>query len=138
MDRLPGESRMDHGAHILKATCLIAVSIANAFSKCTPEQNQEVRIAIQGWEAEMAKKADDATYVPALRDHKLSSMESQFGSEIDQCVDEYFMCRRKDCMRVGLNTCWSHNAPTTSPKVGGRGALQMPSVRVPVPAMEGQ
>ncbi len=39
----------------------------------------------------------------------LTDFEDQFMSEIVTGLDEYYICRKKDCLFVGLNTDWIEN-----------------------------
>eukprot|EP00974_Lingulodinium_polyedra_P013755 1333140-Lingulodinium_polyedra.AAC.1 len=56
-----------------------------------------------------------------------------------QGIDEWFVCRRFDCLRVGLNTHWTHNAEHHPPlqNDGGGGAVSVPALRAVLPPVDG-
>eukprot|EP00974_Lingulodinium_polyedra_P048331 4641612-Lingulodinium_polyedra.AAC.1 len=53
------------------------------------------------WEEERRKKSEAAAYVPQMQQWRLTDHEAQFLNE---------MRRRLDCLWVGRNTDWAHNA----------------------------
>eukprot|EP00974_Lingulodinium_polyedra_P120818 11176622-Lingulodinium_polyedra.AAC.1 len=57
---------------------------------------------------EFQREADYPTYVPALKGWSLQHHETQF-------LSEWFVCRRLDCLWVGLNTLWARNAERHPP-----------------------
>ena len=57
----------------------------------------------------MAKKAVDPTFIPTI---ELDLVEGchQYLSKIVEGLDEYFHCRRKDCLCIALATEWPNNS----------------------------
>jgi hypothetical protein len=62
--------------------------------------------ALGEWQQDLAAKAADPEFVPPLREVRLTDLEAQFVSRIVPGLDEFFLCRRRECLFVCRNIDW--------------------------------
>ena len=72
-----------------------------------PRTKEAALAAFRKWSMDLKKQADNPEYVGTMEvelwsDHKLA----EYTSELMQGVDDYYLCRKKDCALVLPNTHW--------------------------------
>ena len=75
------------------------------------QARQNAKAALAQWVEEWGKKAEDGTYCPSLQVTMTDEWLLQFISEILPGVNEYFLCRQRNCLVLTRNTDWLHNGP---------------------------
>ena len=110
IERDPNLTSKEHRRVVLAACKSFHSAYRKAFKAAAPLQQQAMEESIAWYEKEFEKKAADPTYVtpmdakPTLLIEALDDNWAQYFSEVYSGVDEYFCCRKTDCMWFGLNT----------------------------------
>ena len=115
-EREEGASRNEYRRRALEAVLIIAMAASKAYDEA-PEKDQEgYDEGFVLWHEDWQKKAEDPFSVPQLNTVLTRDCEAQFLSEVPPGVQEYYLCRHKDCMFVCRSTDWTHNAPQQPPR----------------------
>ena len=75
------------------------------------EVRKKAKASLEQWVAEWGRKAEDGTYTLSLKMTMTDDWLLQFISEIVPGVNEYFLCRQRNCLVLTRNTDWLHNVP---------------------------
>ena len=104
-----GESRQQWRQRVIGRLPMFAVTIATSFLKEPEEVQKERLVAIGRWRTEAEKEAKDPTYVPNIDTPKLADCAAQHFTKISEGIDDFFFCRRRDCLLVAPNHQWPNN-----------------------------
>ena len=107
--RHPGESRREFRKRIIQETAALAAALATGIARMAEKERGKATQALANWVTEWQKKAEDGTYVPKLEVTLLQDQVLQFASEVVPGVDEYYVCRQRECRILCRNTDWIHN-----------------------------
>ena len=108
--RPEGVSRKEHRKTVIQASVQIVTALTIGFQKLKLEQKFKCMVALDEWDEEWEKKTADPEYIPELDSKfKIQDFEAQFLSELVPGTDEFFLCRQRSCLYVGLNTDWVTN-----------------------------
>lgn len=105
--RKPGETSKAWRERVLEFTCRAATKLVMAFQGMPREKQRQVLQALKRWEGGWMKAVEELDYQPQLGievwdDH----MITQWSSELMKGVDEYYVCRRMDCLNVTTPVHW--------------------------------
>ena len=103
-DRYPGETKKAFRARILQATSHLASAVAAGMLRLDPASRAEAAAAVEEWVAEWQQKAEDGEYVPVLDKNKLEHQILQFADPVFPGIDEYYICRQRECRMLVRNT----------------------------------
>ena len=88
-ERAAGVSRKVHRKIVIRACVQIVSALIAGLLKMDDEQTRKCRQALEEWDEEWQKKADDPEYVPEIDpEYKIRDGEAQFLSEIVPGVEE--------------------------------------------------
>ncbi len=110
-ERQPGEARKAYRRRLLSRVCTIGTALVAGLQEMTKDQQDRLHTAMEEWQEDCRKKAENDEFVPILSSIHLSDFEAQFLSELVPGLDEYFLCRQRSCLAVTHNNTWIHNSP---------------------------
>lgn len=85
---------------------ILAKGLAVAVERARPVDRLEFKRAFARWDAEWVARTVDPEFCPSLGTFCLSDHALQWASELAEGLDEYFICRNRDCLQVSRNTDW--------------------------------
>lgn len=110
-ERYPGESKKAWRARLIAESKTLACAFAAGLARLPPEARVRAGAALSAWIDEWQRKAADGAYVPTLEVTLTDDWLLQFVDEILPGVNEYFLCRHRECLTMTRNCDWLHNCP---------------------------
>ena len=106
-DKYPDASRDQLRDLAARACGELALQHARLFHAVAPAQQARLTQAFDEWTRSWAQRAEDPSWIPPMpQEAQVTSMCLDYFSALNAGVDEYFVCRRPECLFLGRNTDW--------------------------------
>jgi hypothetical protein len=103
----PGMDNTSIRRKIFTDCLLVAFKIHSNIAQAPQEQKQAMDKALLEWESDFVRQQQDPSWTPEpYKSRTLEPAQLDELSAVLKDVDYYFICRKEDCLWVGLNSEW--------------------------------
>jgi hypothetical protein len=127
-----GESKQEFRERLIQATRKFASAITAGRKKLRDDQQAKVDQVVSKWVVEWEQKAENPEYITKLDCEILTSTHHMdFVDQILPGIDEYYMCRHKECSMVCRASEWVNNLPNYQYRCPACGEIYRPWMSKP-------
>lgn len=107
-EEYPGPSRNQLRKYVAAKIVMAAFAVAENMTKnYTDDEKVQLKTAVVDWMEDYHAKVLDVEQVTRLKSLFLPDDVLQHFSKITESLDEFFICRHRDCGYIGRNTDWA-------------------------------